>query len=63
MINDYSTPTKQEFSRGLESMLVKSMNYINNCRRVSVSMTNAVRHIKRHLTQLPNTITDSEVYY
>ncbi|XP_075215231.1 eukaryotic translation initiation factor 2B subunit delta isoform X2 [Lycorma delicatula] len=60
MVSDYSTPLKQEFSRGLESMLVKSMDYLNYCRPSSVSMTNAVRHIKRHLTQLPNTVPDSE---
>ncbi|RZF47167.1 hypothetical protein LSTR_LSTR004876 [Laodelphax striatellus] len=58
MLSDYSTPSKQEFSRGLESVVARSMAYIDQCRPASVSMVNAVRHIKRHLTQIPNTLSD-----
>lgn len=58
---DYITPSEKEFSRGLESQLSYIMAYLNKCRPSSVSMTNAVRHIKSHLTQLPNDIADVEV--
>ncbi|XP_073991261.1 eukaryotic translation initiation factor 2B subunit delta isoform X1 [Rhodnius prolixus] len=60
VIMDYITPSEKEFSRGLESQLSYIMAYLNKCRPSSVSMTNAVRHIKSHLTQLPNDIADVE---
>lgn len=60
VIMDYITPSEKEFSRGLESQLSCIMAYLNKCRPSAVSMTNAVRHIKSHLTQLPNDITDVE---
>lgn len=60
VITDYTTPSEKEFSRGLESKLGELANYINHCRPMSVSMTNALRHIKSHLTQLPNNVSDTE---
>uniref|UniRef100_A0A1B6E126 Translation initiation factor eIF2B subunit delta n=2 Tax=Clastoptera arizonana TaxID=38151 RepID=A0A1B6E126_9HEMI len=60
MICDYKTPTEKEFSRGLESQLAPVTDYLNSCRPLSVSMTNAMRHIKWHLTQLPNDVSDVE---
>lgn len=61
MLSDYKTPAEKEFSRGFEAKLEPAVNYLNQCRPVSVSMTNALKHIKWHLTQLPNNITDAEV--
>ncbi|CAH1406272.1 unnamed protein product [Nezara viridula] len=60
VINDYSTPAEKEFSRGLESKLGELTNYLNQYRPFAVSMTNALRHIKSHLTQLPNNVSDDE---
>nr|XP_018902695.1 PREDICTED: translation initiation factor eIF-2B subunit delta [Bemisia tabaci] len=60
MLSDYKTPAEKEFSRGFEAKLEPAVNYLNQCRPVSVSMTNALKHIKWHLTQLPNNITDAE---
>lgn len=61
MICDYKTPTEKEFSRGLEAQLTPVTDYLNHCRPLSVSMTNALRHIKWHLTQLPNDVPDVKV--
>uniref|UniRef100_A0A1B6KSP6 Translation initiation factor eIF2B subunit delta n=2 Tax=Graphocephala atropunctata TaxID=36148 RepID=A0A1B6KSP6_9HEMI len=60
MVTDYTTPSEKEFSRGLEEELGSVTTYLNQCRPLSVSMTNALRHVKRTLTQLPNNISDVE---
>ena len=61
VIRDYETPPQKEFSRGLEAELQPSIAFLETCRPVSVSMTNALRHLMRQLTQLPNNVSDAEV--
>jgi translation initiation factor eIF-2B subunit delta len=61
MIKDYETPPQKEFSRGLEAELQPSVAFLDRCRPLSVSMTNALRHLTWQLTQLPNSVSDSEV--
>lgn len=61
MVKDYTTPLEKEFSRGLEEELGSITVFLDQCRPLAVSMTNALRHIKRTLTQLPNNIPDVEV--
>lgn len=61
VISDYQTPAEKDFSRGFEVVLADLMMYLDNCRLSSVSMTNAVKYLKSHLTQLPNNISDHEV--
>ncbi len=61
VIGDYKTPAEKDFSRGFEVLLAEIMTYLINCRPASVSMTNAVKYLKSHLTQLPNNISDHEV--
>ncbi|KAL1123641.1 hypothetical protein AAG570_002717 [Ranatra chinensis] len=60
LINDYTTPREKDFGRGLETQLGLCTSYLNASRPMSVSMTNALRHLKTHLTQLPNNIQDNE---
>ncbi|XP_026472842.1 translation initiation factor eIF-2B subunit delta isoform X3 [Ctenocephalides felis] len=60
VIRDYVTPPQKEFKRELESSLKPCMDYLHQCRPVSVSMTNALRFIKRQISQLPTNITDFE---
>lgn len=60
VIEDYHTPSQQEFSRGLESSLRQLTTYLHACRPLSVSATNALRHLKWQLTLLPNNVTDSD---
>ena len=60
LISDYETPPQKEFSRGLESFLQPNMDFLHKCRPHSVSMINALRHIKWQLTQLRIDISDTE---
>ncbi|XP_069704134.1 uncharacterized protein eIF2Bdelta [Periplaneta americana] len=60
VIRDYETPPQKEFSRGLEAELQPSVNFLHHCRPLSVSMTNALRHLMRQMRQLPNNVSDSE---
>lgn len=52
VITAYETPPQKEFSRGLEKQLQECFTFLNKCRPVSVSMTNALKFIKWQLTQL-----------
>jgi translation initiation factor eIF-2B subunit delta len=61
VIKDYETPPQKEFSRGLEAELQPSVAFLDCCRPLSVSMTNALRFIMWQLTQLPNNVSDLEV--
>ena len=45
----------QEFSRGLEAEITKSMTYLNKCRPVAVSMVNAVKHLKYQVSHVKGT--------
>lgn len=52
MINDYTTPAQKEFTRGLESAIQQSVHYLHQCRPLSVSVQNALKHIKWQITLL-----------
>lgn len=52
LVSDYRPPPNEEFCRSLESNLQLSTNYLQMCRPFAVSMTNALRHIKLHLTKI-----------
>ncbi|XP_065220162.1 translation initiation factor eIF2B subunit delta [Planococcus citri] len=60
VILDYTTPAEKDFSRGFEVVLASTTTYLDTCRPLSVSMSNALKHLKCLLSQLPNTITDNE---
>lgn len=61
MVSDYVLPAKTEFSRGLESHLASSVEYLWRMRRPSASQTNAVKYFRYHLTQLPNNVDEFDV--
>lgn len=42
-------------------MLASTTTYLEACRPISVSMSNALKHLKWLLSELPNAITDHEV--
>ena len=48
-ISDYSTPEHKEMSRDLEVALKPNINFLCQCRPMSVSMGNAIRHLKWHI--------------
>lgn len=60
MIYDYRTPDDKDFSRGFENELSVAVSYLETYRPLSVSMTNALKHLKWHLMKLPNTISDTD---
>lgn len=46
LINDYATPPEKDFSRGLEAEIQQSVEFLQNCRPLAVSVTNALKYIK-----------------
>nr|XP_040240693.2 translation initiation factor eIF-2B subunit delta isoform X2 [Anopheles coluzzii] len=60
LIHDYETPPEKEFGRSFEEMLNVSANHLQRCRPFSVSMTNALRHVKMYTRQLDGKVSVSE---
>lgn len=61
LIRDYERPSQADFTRGLETSLQESINYLNFCRPSAVSMQNALKHLKWQMSTLPSTVPDEEV--
>ncbi|XP_018797981.1 PREDICTED: translation initiation factor eIF-2B subunit delta isoform X2 [Bactrocera latifrons] len=53
VIRDFETPPKKEFARSLETTITNSVEHLQKCRPLAVSVSNAYKHIKHVLTQLP----------
>lgn len=60
MISDYTTPPKEDLCRDLAAKMKPNISFLNHCRPKSVSMGNAIKHIKWHISQTPGTMKDSE---
>ncbi|XP_052894901.1 translation initiation factor eIF-2B subunit delta [Anopheles moucheti] len=60
LIQDYETPAEKEFGRSFEEVLNVSANHLQRCRPFSVSMTNALRHVKMYARQLDGKVSVSE---
>lgn len=60
LVKDYEAPKNQEFCRSLESSLQNCVNYLQSCRPLAVSMTNALRHFKLNLTQVDTNLSDNQ---
>ncbi|XP_075169105.1 eukaryotic translation initiation factor 2B subunit delta isoform X2 [Haematobia irritans] len=60
VIQDFETPPKKEFARSLESLLSNSVDYLQQCRTLAVSVINAHKNLKQVLMQLPNDQPESE---
>lgn len=63
VIDEFKTPAQKEFSRSLEDVIKTSGNYLQKCRPLSVSVTNAMKFIQFQLRQLNKSKTDEEVYF
>jgi translation initiation factor eIF-2B subunit delta len=61
VIKDYITPSHTSLNRHLDSYFKPLINYLVNCRPLSVSMGNAIRHIKCEIASLPHELTEEEV--
>lgn len=44
-----------------ENVYLFFSSFLNQCRLMSVSMGNAVKHLKHHITHMPNNLKDHEV--
>lgn len=60
VISDYSTPEHKELSRDLEASLKPCINFLKQCRPISVSMGNAIRFLKRQITNIPPEYGDTK---
>lgn len=60
VIADYSTPEHKELSRDLEASLKPCINFLKQCRPISVSMGNAIRYLKRQITNIPPEYSDAK---
>lgn len=61
VIAEYETPSQKEFSRGLENVIKLCGNYLQQCRPLAVSVTNAMKFIQFQLRQLNKSESDAEV--
>lgn len=61
VIAEYETPSQKEFSRGLENVIKLCGTYLQQCRPLAVSVTNAMKFIQFQLRQLNKSESDAEV--
>ncbi|XP_053977269.1 translation initiation factor eIF-2B subunit delta [Hylaeus volcanicus] len=60
LIQDFERPSQADFIRGLEASLQESVAYLHHCRPLAVSMQNALRHLKRQMTQFSSVSSDAD---
>ncbi|XP_018430482.1 PREDICTED: translation initiation factor eIF-2B subunit delta [Nanorana parkeri] len=52
VIRDYSTPPNEELSRDLVNKLKPSISFLTQCRPLSASMGNAIKYIKKEISNM-----------
>ncbi|KAK3516653.1 hypothetical protein QTP70_022004 [Hemibagrus guttatus] len=60
VIQDYSTPPNEELSRDLVNKLKPYISFLNQCRPLSASMGNAIKYIKKEISNIPNQCKEDE---
>ncbi|KAB5539814.1 hypothetical protein PHYPO_G00093470 [Pangasianodon hypophthalmus] len=60
VIQDYSTPPNEELSRDLVNKLKPYISFLNQCRPLSASMGNAIKYIKKEISDIPNQCKEEE---
>lgn len=60
VIKDYITPNQKELSRDLETKIKQYVNFLNQCRPLSVSMVNTVKFLRWQVTHIPNGTSDEK---
>ncbi|XP_028809469.1 translation initiation factor eIF2B subunit delta isoform X2 [Denticeps clupeoides] len=53
VIQDYKTPPNEELSRDLVNKLKPYISYLNQCRPLSASMGNAIKYVKKEISNIP----------
>ncbi|KAH9617312.1 hypothetical protein KSS87_016186 [Heliosperma pusillum] len=59
-IEDYHTPPHKFLIRDLTAKISSYISYLNECRPLSMSMGNAIRCLKTHISKLPTSVTEWE---
>ncbi|KAM3860945.1 translation initiation factor eIF2B subunit delta [Diretmus argenteus] len=60
VIRDYTTPPNEELSRDLVNKLKPYISFLNQCRPLSASMGNAIKYIKKEISNIPNQCKEEE---
>lgn len=59
-LEDYSAPSEKTINRDLITKINGYISFLIECRPLSISMGNAIRFLKAHVTRLPSDISESE---
>ncbi|KAM4633429.1 translation initiation factor eIF2B subunit delta [Polymixia lowei] len=60
VITDYTTPPNEELSRDLVNKLKPYISFLNQCRPLSASMGNAIKYIKKEISNIPSQCKEEE---
>ncbi|TRY58800.1 hypothetical protein DNTS_009774 [Danionella cerebrum] len=60
VIQDYSTPPNEELSRDLVNKLSPYISFLGQCRPLSASMGNAIKYIKKEISNVPSQCKEEE---
>ncbi|KAL2082276.1 hypothetical protein ACEWY4_022094 [Coilia grayii] len=60
VIQDYTTPPNEELSRDLVNKLKPYISFLNQCRPLSASMGNAIKYIKKEISNIPSQCKEEE---
>ncbi|XP_030261574.1 translation initiation factor eIF2B subunit delta isoform X1 [Sparus aurata] len=60
VIRDYTTPPNEELSRDLVNRLKPYISFLNQCRPLSASMGNAIKYIKKEISNIPSQCKEEE---
>ncbi|XP_008335581.1 translation initiation factor eIF2B subunit delta isoform X2 [Cynoglossus semilaevis] len=60
VIRDYTTPPNEEISRDLVNKLKPYISFLNQCRPLSASMGNAIKYIKKEISNIPSQCKEEE---
>ncbi|KAG7262595.1 hypothetical protein CRUP_016809, partial [Coryphaenoides rupestris] len=60
VITDYVTPPNEELSRDLVNKLKPYISFLNQCRPLSASMGNAIKYIKKEISNIPSQCKEEE---
>ncbi|XP_047430515.1 translation initiation factor eIF-2B subunit delta isoform X2 [Mugil cephalus] len=60
VIRDYTTPPNEELSRDLVNKLKPYISFLNQCRPLSASMGNAIKYIKKEISNIPSQVKEEE---
>lgn len=60
LVKDYITPSDKDLCRDFSELLHEELQFLDKCRRLSVSMENAFRHLRWHVTNVEPNAPESE---